>query len=154
MNQDWELCGFQKPWQQRTFFFHGAGGVWMQSPNTNLRDGGVEARDLEIWVGWGRTIPLHGNKPGRRNLMGVLQRNKEKGIVNSQHSRARNVRGRKIRHESVNTDTHITLLPVHTQQPFKTEQNHIYSTLCWRKCTEVFKRANTTEMDTIVFSFS
>lgn len=50
----------------------------MQLPRTNLRNGGVEAGDLEIGVGGGRAIPLHCNQPRRGNLMGVLQRKKEK----------------------------------------------------------------------------
>lgn len=66
---------------ENPFFFHEAGGVWMQLPHTNLRNGGVETRDLEIGVGGGRTVSLHGNKPWRGNLMGVLHREKEKHIV-------------------------------------------------------------------------
>lgn len=56
--------------------------VWMQLPHTNLRNGGVEAGDLEIGVGRRRTVSLHGNKPWRRNLMGVLQRKKERLLHN------------------------------------------------------------------------
>ncbi len=40
----------------------------------DLRDGGVEAGDLQVWVrGW-RSVSLHGDQPRRRNFVRVLRR--------------------------------------------------------------------------------
>jgi len=39
---------------------------------SHLRDGSIEARYLEVWVGRGRTISLHGNQPGGRKLVFTL----------------------------------------------------------------------------------
>lgn len=39
-----------------------------------LGDGGVESRDLEVGVGGRGAVPLHGNQPGWRHLVGVLGR--------------------------------------------------------------------------------
>lgn len=85
-NIPWPGLNLWSP-ETRAFFFHGAGGVWMHLPHTNLRNRGVEARNLEIGVGRGRTVSLHRNKPWRRNLMGVLQRERDRY---SQHSCVRN----------------------------------------------------------------
>lgn len=41
---------------------------------SDLRDGGVEAGDLQVWIrGW-RSVPLHGDQPRRRNFVRVLRR--------------------------------------------------------------------------------
>lgn len=45
---------------------------------TYIWDGRVEARDLEIRVGGRGPVPLHGDQPGRGNLVGVLD---ERGVV-------------------------------------------------------------------------
>lgn len=37
-------------------------------------DGGVESGDLEVGIGGRGAVPLHGNQPGRRHLVGVLGR--------------------------------------------------------------------------------
>lgn len=38
-----------------------------------LWDGGVESRDLEVGVGGRGAVSLHGDQPGRRNLVGILR---------------------------------------------------------------------------------
>lgn len=45
---------------------------------TYIWDGRVEARDLEIRVGGRGPVPLHGDQPGRGNLVGILD---ESGVV-------------------------------------------------------------------------
>ena len=43
-------------------------------PAGYLRDGGVEAGDLEVGVGGRGAVALHGDEPGRGHLVGVLRR--------------------------------------------------------------------------------
>lgn len=45
---------------------------------TYIWDGRVEAGDLEIRVGGRGPVPLHGDQPGRGNLVGILD---ERGVV-------------------------------------------------------------------------
>lgn len=43
---------------------------------THIWDGGVEAGDLEIGVGGRGSVPLHGDQPGRGDLVGILGENR------------------------------------------------------------------------------
>lgn len=48
-----------------------------------LRDGGVESRDLEVGVGGRGAVPLHGDQPGWRHLVGVLRERRDTNTVSS-----------------------------------------------------------------------
>lgn len=43
---------------------------------THIWDGGVEAGDLEVGVGRRGSVPLHGDQPGRGNLVRILRENR------------------------------------------------------------------------------
>ena len=43
----------------------------MESEAAVIRTWGIQTWDPEIWVRWRRTIPMHGNQPGRGDLVSI-----------------------------------------------------------------------------------
>ncbi len=43
----------------------------MVAEGAAIGNGSIEAGDLEVGVGGGRPVPLHGDQPGRRHLVRV-----------------------------------------------------------------------------------